>query len=119
MTKKCLLLVAVAIIGSSFAGCYSTNTSTFVGPRKIKVVDSLTQRPIAGAHVELYSSAGQCMGQATDERGDMRVASGLLTAGVAKYDRIEVSRDGYDSVAFQLTNGLPHRIELIETPNHK
>ncbi len=59
------------------------------------------------------------MGQATDEQGYMRVASGLLTAGLPKYDRIEVTREGYESITFQLTNGLPHQIELIATSNHK
>ena len=59
------------------------------------------------------------MGQGTDDQGNMRVASGLLTAGLPKYDRIEVTRDGYQSVAFQLTNGLPHQIELLATQNHK
>lgn len=50
------------------------------------------------------------MGQGTDDRGDMRMASGLLTIGVPEYDRIEVARDGYESVAFPLTNGLPHQL---------
>ena len=101
------------------AGCYSTHTAAFLDPRKIKVVDASTKRPITGAQVELYDSAGHSLGQGTDAQGNMRVASGLLTIGVPKYDRIEVARDGYESVAFPLTNGLPYQVELTATQNHK
>ncbi len=117
--KRVVLYVAVVAVGAFVTGCYSAYTTAYLGPRKIKVVDCSTKRPITGAHVELYGSAGQCMGQATDDRGNMRVASGLLTTGLPKYDRIEVSRDGYESVTFQLTNGLPDQIELIASPSHK
>ena len=120
MTKKCIVLsLAAAVVGVFAVGCCSTHTATFLGPRKIKVVDASTKRPIAGAQVELYDSAGHSLGQGTDDQGEMRVASGLLTIGVPKYDRIEVARDGYESVAFPLTNGLPHRIELTAIRNHK
>lgn len=111
MTQKCIVLsLAAAVVGMFAAGCYSTHTAAFLGPRKIKVVDASTKRPITGARVELYDSAGHSMGQGTDDRGDMRMASGLLTIGVPEYDRIEVARDGYESVAFPLTNGLPHQL---------
>jgi hypothetical protein len=120
MTKKYIVLSIVAAVAGAFVtGCYSTHTSAFLGGYKIKVVDASTKRPIVGAKVELYDSAGHSMGQGTDDQGNMRVASGLLTIGVPKYDRIEVVRGGYESVAFPLTNGLPHQIELTAIQNHK
>jgi len=116
VTRKCIgLSIAAAVAGMSAAGCYSTHTMASLGPRNIKVVDASTKCPITGAHVELYDSEGHCMGQATDDHGNIRVAAGLLTMGLPKYDRIQVARDGYESVAFPLTNGLPHKIELKAT----
>lgn len=120
MSLKYIILTLAALgVCVSVGGCYSPRTMAFLGPRKIKVVDALTKHPLAGAHVELYASAGGCMGQATDEHGDMHVASGLLTTGLPSYDRIEITREGYVAVAFALTNGLPHLVELTAIQNQK
>jgi hypothetical protein len=111
------VLLAIAAVGMLAIGCYSPHTTTMLWPHKIKVVDSLTKRPIVGAHVEL-SGSGKCMGQATDELGVIRFGSYGLYTG-PKMETMEVTMQGYDNLSLRLTNGLPDQVEMTSVQSHK
>jgi hypothetical protein len=118
MTKKYIaVLLAIAAVGILAVGCYSTHTTTMLWPHKIKVVDSLTKRPIAGAQVEM-SGSGSSIGLATDERGVTRIGSYGLYTG-PKMETMEVTMQGYESLSLRLTNGLPNQVEMTPIQSHK
>ena len=111
MTKNYIVgTLAMVALGVLVAGCYSPHTTTRVGPRKIKIIDSLTKCPITGAQVALSGPSAQ-QGLVTNERGFIQLYSYGLYIG-PKYDAIQVAKDGYGSVSFRLTNGLPRQIAL-------
>ncbi len=118
MIKKHISALLIStVVGMAAAGCYSTKTTAGITPHKIKVVNGATQNPIAGATVQL-SGAGCTVGQKTDEHGLVRLGSyGFYS--LPKPDMIEITMQGYDRVSFRLTNGLPHRIELMPIESKK
>ena len=118
MTKEYIaVLLAVAAIGSTAVGCYSAKTTTLIGPHSIKVVDSVTKRPIVYANVEL-SGSGSSMGEVTDERGVIRYGAYGLYNG-PKMEIIEVSAPGYEPISSRLTNGVPKQVEITPIQSHK
>ncbi len=115
LKKQTGALLILSVVGT--AGCYSAKTTAGIAPHKIKVVDGSTQHPITGATVQL-SGSGSSLGQKTDEQGLVRLGSDGFYS-LPKSDTLEVTMQGYNRVAFRLTNGLPHRIELTPVESQK
>ncbi len=116
-TKQSGTLFAIAILAIEMAGCLSNNTISGIVPHRLKVVDAVTKLPVAGADVKL-TAPGMLIGNTTDERGAIDVGAYAFYS-MPKPEEIEITRSGYNRVAFKLTNGLPATVEITPLPNQK
>ena len=115
--KRRTLGIALAALTIAAAGCVSDKTNSGVTPHTLRVIDAVTKLPVVGAEVKL-SAPGMTMINRTDERG-MIDAGSLAFASRPKPENMEITRQGYNRVLMQLTNGLPPTVELTPVQSQR